>query len=72
MTAPSKQAALYIRSGPFRWTISISEIISITPTRNPLSGPELSLDRLRIDYDPGTRVMVSPPDRSEFLRQVER
>jgi len=41
---------LLVKSGPFRWQVPLAEIKSITPTRNPLSSPAWSLDRLRIDY----------------------
>src|SRR5262245_58018422 len=41
-----EEHTLHIASGPFRWTIAIDEIQAITPTRNPLSSPACSLDRL--------------------------
>ena len=46
---------LHIVSGPLRWKVPIDEIQSVQATRNPLSSPALSLDRLRIDYG-GLRV----------------
>lgn len=61
---------LRIASGPFRWRIPLSEIKSITPTRNPLSSPALSLDRLRIEYGNGKWIMVSPRDKEKFLREL--
>lgn len=61
---------LRIASGPFRWRIPLSEINSITPTRNPLSSPALSLDRLRIEYASGKWIMVSPLDKEKFLREL--
>jgi hypothetical protein len=64
---------LYITSGPFRWRIPLHEIRDVTPTRNPLSSPALSLDRLRIDYGSGKSIMVSPRDREAFVaRLMER
>ena len=57
---------LSIRSGPFSWEISVGSIRSITPTRNPLSSPALSLDRLRIDYGAGKYLLVSPADPQGF------
>jgi hypothetical protein len=63
--------ALRIRCGPFRMRVPIAEISSITPTRNPLSSPALSLDRLRIEYGAGRAIMISPEPREEFLRQLE-
>jgi hypothetical protein len=62
---------LRIRSGPFGWRVSLADITSLTPTRNPLSSPALSLDRLRIQY--GHRsIMISPEDREGFLRELDR
>jgi len=63
---------LRVRSGPFRWSVPIREITAITPTRNPLSSPALSLDRLRIDYGRGRSLMISPADKDGFLRELER
>lgn len=65
-------AQLAVRSGPFRWRISLAEIHGITPTSSPLSSPALSLDRLRIEYGAGRSLMISPRDRERFLRDVER
>jgi membrane protein YdbS with pleckstrin-like domain len=62
---------LRIASGPFRWTVPIAEIASITPTRNPLSSPALSLRRLEIRYGPGRSVQISPADQEGFLRALE-
>ncbi len=64
---------LLIRCGPLRITILLDEIDRIVPTRDASSSPAMSLDRLRISYHRGGKeqtVMVSPRDKSEFLRQV--
>ncbi len=63
---------LRIRCGPFRWTVPLNEIRAVTPTRNPLSSPALSLDRLRIDYGRGSSVMISPRDQARFLEDMGR
>jgi hypothetical protein len=62
------EKVLLIRSGPFRWTVPLAAITAVTPTRNPLSSPALSLDRLKVRYR-GSRfgVMISPASRTEFL-----
>jgi hypothetical protein len=60
---------LRIACGPFRWKVPIDAIESVEATRNPLSSPALSLDRLRIDYGK-RRIMVSPADRSGFLEAI--
>ncbi len=58
------------RSGPFRWRIEIAGIESIRPSRNPLSSPAMSLDRLEIRYGGGRRLLISPEDRKGFLEAV--
>lgn len=63
--------SLIVRSGPFRWRIPLVDIKSVTPTRNPLSSPALSLDRLRIEYGQRRAVMISPSDKDGFLRALE-
>ena len=61
-----------IVSGPFFWTIAISEITDITESRSALSSPALSLDRLNIAYGRNKRILVSPADKKGFLKAVER
>ena len=60
-----------VRSGPVRRRLAIADIVAITPTRNPLSAPALSLDRLRIDVRRGGYVLISPADRDAFLADLE-
>lgn len=62
---------LLIRAGPLRWRVPLQEINVIEPTRNPLSSPALSFDRLRIDYARGRSVMISPRNKDAFLRDIE-
>jgi hypothetical protein len=58
-----------IRSSLLRWRIPIADIRSITPTRNPLSSPAMSLDRLLIRY--GTKqIMVSPAEKQRFIEAL--
>ena len=61
-----------IVSGPFRWTVRVAEILDIQDSRNPLSSPALSLDRLKITYGHGKYVLVSPADKDGFLKAIER
>jgi membrane protein YdbS with pleckstrin-like domain len=61
---------LIVRSGPFRWTIPISDVESVRPSRSPLSSPALSLDRLEIRYAGGRMLMISPKDREGFLETL--
>jgi hypothetical protein len=62
---------LVVRSGPFRWRLPIADITAIVPTRNPLSSPALSLNRLRITTRGRADVMISPADRAGFLADLE-
>lgn len=63
--------ALVVRSGPFRWKVGLDSIEEVVPTRNPLSSPACSLDRLRIRYA-GSRIgiMISPESKGAFLRDL--
>jgi hypothetical protein len=63
--------ALRIACGPFRWTIPVAQISSVTPCRDVVSSPALSLDRLRIEYGAGGFVLISPRDKAAFLRDLE-
>ena len=60
---------LRIVCGPFRWKVPIDAIDSVEATRNPLSSPALSLDRLQIRYGK-RRIMVSPADKAGFLKAI--
>jgi hypothetical protein len=62
---------LDIRSGPFSWRVPLEDVRSVTRTRNPLTSPALSLDRLQIDYGPGKSIMISPEDQQRFIRELE-
>ena len=65
------EGVLRIVSGPFRWSIPITDIVDIKPTRNPLSSPALSLDRLKVTYGKRRYVLVSPADKDGFVRAIE-
>ncbi|MCM3878882.1 MAG: PH domain-containing protein [Vicinamibacterales bacterium] len=60
---------LLVRSGPVNRRIPLTEISNVTPTRNPLSSPALSLDRLEIAYG-NSSVLISPKDKDGFLRAL--
>ncbi len=63
---------LRIVSGPFRWKVPVADIRDITPSRNPLSSPALSLDRLKISLGKRKFVLVSPHDKAGFIRAIEQ
>jgi hypothetical protein len=61
---------LTIRSGPFRWSVPISDITSVEASRSLLSSPALSLNRLEIQYGRGKTVLVSPKDIQGFRNAI--
>ncbi len=61
---------LRVRCGPFSWSLPLSAISSVTETRNPLSSPALSLDRLEISYENCKTIMVSPADKTAFRKAI--
>ena len=63
---------LKVKSGPFSWDIPIASITSVRNTKNPLSSPALSMDRIQIQYQQGKSLMVSPRDKSEFLAAIKQ
>jgi hypothetical protein len=65
---------LVIRNGLMRQRIPLADIVEVRPTRNPLSSPAMSLDRLRIQYGAGLfkSVMISPNERPQFLEHLAR
>jgi hypothetical protein len=65
---------LLVRFGLCRRRIALMDISEVHPTRNPLSSPALSLDRLRVQFGRGwsKAVMISPADRNRFLDDLAR
>lgn len=61
--------ALDIRCAFMRISMPLASITRIRPTRNPLSSPALSLDRLEIHHANGM-VMISPRDRERFVQAL--
>ena len=61
---------LRVHSGPFTWRVPLRDVRAVRTTRNPLSSPALSLDRLRIDYGDDRSIMISPAERERFLEQL--
>ena len=64
------KTTLKIVSGPIRMRLRLDDINSVKATRNPLSSPALSLDRLMINYGKNRKVMVSPADKRGFLKAI--
>ena len=55
-----------------KWKIPVADIVGVTPSRNPLSSPALSMDRLNISYGKRKFILVSPEDKAGFIRAVEQ
>lgn len=64
---------LLIRCGPLRYRVPLAAIDSVHPSRNPLSSPAASLDRLLIRYNGQRRqILISPTPRADFLRELRQ
>jgi hypothetical protein len=67
-------SSLIVRFGPFRKTLRLDAITEVFPTRNPLSAPAPSLDRLQINYrrENGMRslALISPREKLAFVRDL--
>lgn len=64
------RGVLVVYCGPFRWKVPIDSITVVEATRSPLSSPALSLDRLRIRYGKRRQILVSPSDKTGFLKAI--
>ena len=51
-------------------TIDISKIKSIERTRNPISSPAPSLDRIELKYGKWDSVIISPEDNVGFVNEL--
>ena len=47
------------------------KIKTIRPTRNPLSSPAMSLDRLELQFKNGEKIMISPKDKVGFKKRMK-
>ncbi|TGD79608.1 PH domain-containing protein [Hymenobacter wooponensis] len=63
---------LVIISGPIHKRVPLTSITSIRPTRNPISSPALSLDRLEVRYGKFDLVLISPADKAGFLAALHQ
>jgi len=63
-----------VRCGAWGFVIPIRGIVRAFPSRNPLSAPAWSLDRIQIDYVDATgkkrMALLSPADRGAFLAEI--
>jgi hypothetical protein len=65
---------LVVRFGLCRVRVPLADVSEVHPTRNPLSSPALSLDRLYVKFGEGfsKAVMISPENRDQFLDDFAR
>ncbi len=66
---------LKIKSGLITTGIPLPSIVEAYPTRNPLSAPAWSLDRLHVSYQKKgkkTYALISPQEKEAFLRDLVR
>ena len=66
-----KNENLKIISGPFSWNILIESIKSVQETKNAVTSPALSFDRLEIKYDEDKVINVSPVNKIEFMQKLD-
>ncbi len=52
--------------------VDISTIKSISKTRNPISSPAPSLDRLEIKHGKWDSLIVSPQDKISFIKALQK
>ncbi len=63
---------LLVGVGPFRQRIPLASIDSVRPSRNPLSSPAASLDRLSIRWNQDRkRILISPADKRAFMNLLD-
>ncbi|MER2121260.1 MAG: PH domain-containing protein [Solibacillus sp.] len=62
---------LIVYGGIYKKRIPIKQIRSLRPTKNPLSAPAMSIDRIEITFDPHIQViLVSPKERELFVKKL--
>ena len=54
----------------WRTKIDIKTIRKVYATRNPLSSPALSINRIAIVYNKYDEVLISPKDRADFIDEL--
>lgn len=54
----------------WRTKIDIKTIRKVYATRNPLSSPALSINRIAIVYNKYDEVLISPEDRADFINEL--
>lgn len=65
-----EKGLIKIKSGPFRSSVKINEIKKIRATKNPLSAPALSIDRIEILYGKYDMTLISPINKLKFIEYL--
>lgn len=63
---------LVVVSGPLRKKIPLNEITFVKPSKNPISSPALSFDRIMISYGNHRTVYISPKERALFISELTK
>ncbi|WP_251550601.1 PH domain-containing protein [Neobacillus muris] len=63
---------LKVVGGPFRWKIDIMGIKGVRKSRNLLSSPALSLDRLEVTYEKWGMILISPKKQEKFCETLKK
>lgn len=56
----------------FNQTILVEEIKCVSRTKNPLSSPALSLDRIQLSYGNSKSIIVSPKNKNAFVDHLQQ
>lgn len=67
-----KETYIIVRCGPFRERIEFADIKSMKETRNVLSSYALSLDRIQIKYRKFGYSLISPINKEDFIKEIEK
>lgn len=63
---------LHIRCGFFfSKAVPVGSMRKISATRNPISSPAWSLDRLEILYHKFDTILISPENKTEFIQHIQ-
>lgn len=56
----------------FKKSLKIESIKKVIETRNPISSPALSLDRIELIYNQFDSVLISPQDKMGFIAELTK
>lgn len=66
-----RENMLYVQSGFIKYrAIDITTIKSVEPSRNPLSSPAPSFDRIKVRYGKWSMILLSPKDKKGFTEAL--